>query len=98
MTCEKEASGSSTGVGKMILVATMRKTTMCRRMALRRNPELISRSLIFWEREDDLERGILGLAVIGTSLRRAASAFADLLVLLLAADQGKTGQLTLEIR
>jgi hypothetical protein len=44
---------------------------MCRRMALRRNPELISRSRIFWEREDGLERGVLGLAVIGNCYRCA---------------------------
>jgi hypothetical protein len=66
MTGEKTMSGSSAGGAKRIQVATMRKMTTCRRMAPRRNPELISRSLNFWEREEGLEGGVLGWAVIGT--------------------------------
>jgi hypothetical protein len=58
MTGEKTMSGSSAGGAKRIHVATRRKRMTCRRMAPRRNPELISRSLIFWEREDGLVRGV----------------------------------------
>jgi hypothetical protein len=65
LTGLKEKSGRGAGAGKMIYVATMRNRITWSKIAPKRNPELISQSLNFWEREDDLEKGVLGLAVIG---------------------------------